>query len=310
MAIHVELRVLNSQPGCVCFQYSLRHPVAMSLLRAALALCLLCLLAASLAEETAKTEQVDDDHGLEREARELNEDVDVEADSYEDVMSRQKRNVKNPFCGLCRPLWNLEAQTPCYRLRRLKYRQSYRCGLWRRRRTCYNFKSTPISKQLHSSFKSTPISKQLHSISKSTPINDRVRPSSPICRVPVGRQYVVFPVDHQNVVFPVGRQYVVFPVGRQYVVFPVGRQYVVFPVGRQYVVFPVGRQYVVFPVGRQNVVFPVGRQYVVFPVGRQYVVFPVGRQNVVFPVGRQYVVFPVGRQYVVFPVSCGPTCDI
>ena len=91
MAVHVELRVLNYQPGCVCFQYSLRHPAAMNQLRAALALCLLGLWAASLAEETAQTEQVDDDHGLERQARELNEDVDVEADSYEDVMSRQKR---------------------------------------------------------------------------------------------------------------------------------------------------------------------------------------------------------------------------
>ena len=53
---------------------------------------LLDVFAASLAEETAQTEQLDDGAGSERQARELNEDVDVEADSYEGVMARQKRH--------------------------------------------------------------------------------------------------------------------------------------------------------------------------------------------------------------------------
>jgi len=57
--------------------------------------CLLGLLAASLAEDTALTEPVDDGAGLDREVREVTE-VEEGADgvSYEELMSREKRNRK------------------------------------------------------------------------------------------------------------------------------------------------------------------------------------------------------------------------
>ena len=70
----------------------LQPTVTMTRLMLILALGLLDVFAASLAEETAQTEQLDDGAGSERQARELNEDVDVEADSYEGVMARQKRH--------------------------------------------------------------------------------------------------------------------------------------------------------------------------------------------------------------------------
>ena len=54
--------------------------------------CLLGLLAASVAENTAQTEQVDDDVGLERAVRETGEDID--AVSYEEVVNRQKRHCE------------------------------------------------------------------------------------------------------------------------------------------------------------------------------------------------------------------------
>ena len=59
----------------------------MSRLLLPLALCLLSLLVASLAEETAKTEQVNDDAGLERQVREA-------GDTNKVVVSRQKRHSK------------------------------------------------------------------------------------------------------------------------------------------------------------------------------------------------------------------------
>ena len=65
----------------------------MNRLQTTLALCLLGLLAASLADETAQTEQVD--AGLEREAREVSDDVTNDVDRYEDVMTRNKRHVSN-----------------------------------------------------------------------------------------------------------------------------------------------------------------------------------------------------------------------
>ncbi|KAI0216913.1 hypothetical protein LSAT2_031133 [Lamellibrachia satsuma] len=64
--------------------------------------------------------------GASRAQRDLKEDVDVEADSYEGAMSRQKRYDEcslssSSFCMLylnvLLGLWNLEAQTPCCRLR-------------------------------------------------------------------------------------------------------------------------------------------------------------------------------------------------
>ena len=65
----------------------------MNRLQTTLALCLLGLLAASLADETAQTEQVN--AGLERETREVNEDVNTGVDRYEDVMNREKRHRKS-----------------------------------------------------------------------------------------------------------------------------------------------------------------------------------------------------------------------
>ena len=54
--------------------------------------CVIGLLAASVAMDTAQTEQVDDDVGLERAVRETGEDID--AVSYEEVMNRQKRHCE------------------------------------------------------------------------------------------------------------------------------------------------------------------------------------------------------------------------
>ena len=56
----------------------------MTHIRVVLALCLLGLLAASLAEDTTQTEQEDDDVESEVETR----------DTYKDVLSRQKRHRK------------------------------------------------------------------------------------------------------------------------------------------------------------------------------------------------------------------------
>ena len=77
-------------------QVSCRQNVAaMNRLQTTLALCLLGLLAASLADETAQTEQVD--AGLEREAREVSDDVNTDVDRYEDVMTRNKRHSKQHY---------------------------------------------------------------------------------------------------------------------------------------------------------------------------------------------------------------------
>ena len=64
--------------------------------------CVLGLLAASLAEETARTEPVDDGAGQNREVREVTDvtevtEVEEVADSanYEEVMNRDKRNSKS-----------------------------------------------------------------------------------------------------------------------------------------------------------------------------------------------------------------------
>ena len=55
--------------------------------------CLLGLLAASLAEDTAQTEQVDDGAELDRGVREVTEVEEVaDGANYEEMMTRQKRN--------------------------------------------------------------------------------------------------------------------------------------------------------------------------------------------------------------------------
>ena len=67
-------------------------------LKAALVLCLLGLVAASLAEQTA---EVDEDTGLERGVREVSEDVATDADNYGDVMNREKRHREWYNCLPC-----------------------------------------------------------------------------------------------------------------------------------------------------------------------------------------------------------------
>ena len=57
-------------------------------LRVTVNLCLLCFLAASLAEDSAK------DAGSEREVREANGDFDTAAETYKDVLVRQKRHCE------------------------------------------------------------------------------------------------------------------------------------------------------------------------------------------------------------------------
>ena len=51
-------------------------------------LCLFCFLAASIAEESAK------DAVSQREAREANDDFDTAAETYKDVLVRQKRHCE------------------------------------------------------------------------------------------------------------------------------------------------------------------------------------------------------------------------
>lgn len=67
-------------------------------LKAALVLCLLGLVAASLAEKTA---EVDEDTGLERGVREVSEDVATDAENYGDVMNREKRHREWCNCLPC-----------------------------------------------------------------------------------------------------------------------------------------------------------------------------------------------------------------
>ena len=61
-----------------------QHPEAMIRLRVTLTLCLLCFLAASLAE----------DAGSEREVREANDDFSTAAKTYNNVLVRQKRDCE------------------------------------------------------------------------------------------------------------------------------------------------------------------------------------------------------------------------
>ncbi|KAK2165273.1 hypothetical protein NP493_1373g00029 [Ridgeia piscesae] len=70
--------------------YSCAAPT--NIMKSAVLLCLVGLLAASLTEHTLQTEQVDDEAGLEREVREAQSEVETGAASYKEVMSRQKRH--------------------------------------------------------------------------------------------------------------------------------------------------------------------------------------------------------------------------
>ncbi|KAI0215705.1 hypothetical protein LSAT2_032234 [Lamellibrachia satsuma] len=88
------------------------------------------LLAASLAEETAQTEQVNDDASK----------VGTEAVSYDDVMGREKRHLRDALCGICHPKKYLQVEFPCHSRKWVSYKKKSKCGWWRRRHTCYKTK--------------------------------------------------------------------------------------------------------------------------------------------------------------------------
>ena len=70
------------------FRLFRQRPKTMIRLRVTVTLCLLCFLAASLVENS------DQDAGSEREVREANDNFDTAAETYNDVLVRQKRNCE------------------------------------------------------------------------------------------------------------------------------------------------------------------------------------------------------------------------